>query len=182
MNRGTTGPHGRKPGFTWRSPSSRLSQPLTRFQLALFWSTILRSPTASFGSVNQASLHRRRMPRHSARATAGSSSQDDRWVHLQNLQRSPPPAPEFPPLFEVLCRASGLRSTRAMTGDKRFVYVLRNADQTPQFHVVSRPMSGRDCPTTTRGAARTRHPADRGNFTSSSSSPMSRGPSASSAT
>ena len=39
-----------------RSPLISRTQLITWFQLAMFWSTILRSPTASFDSVNQASL------------------------------------------------------------------------------------------------------------------------------
>jgi hypothetical protein len=38
------------------SASILRNQFVNRFQLALFWSTILRSRSASFGSVNQASL------------------------------------------------------------------------------------------------------------------------------
>jgi putative endonuclease len=45
------------------------------------------------------------------------------------------PSAYIPAHFEIFDRASCLPSIRSMTGDKRFVYVLRNADETPQFYV-----------------------------------------------
>ena len=58
-----------------------------------------------------------------------------------------------------------------MSRDKRFVYVLRNADQNPHFYVGLTCDVNARWRTTTLGAAHTQPLAARGSFTWSSSSP-----------
>jgi len=65
-------------GSPIRKRSSCLSHATIWFQLAPVWSTILRSPTATFGSVNQASL----------RQALADSVHDD-VLHRKFLQAKP---------------------------------------------------------------------------------------------
>jgi len=53
-----------------------------------------------------------------------------------------------------------------MVGDKRFVYVLRNADPNPRFYVGLTSDGAGGWKTTTPAAARTPRGTDPGNFMS----------------
>jgi predicted GIY-YIG superfamily endonuclease len=68
-----------------------------------------------------------------------------------------------------------------MAGDKRFVYVLKNADRDPHYYVGLTSDVDARLADHNAAAVRTRPLADRGNLTSSFSSRMRNAPSASSA-
>ena len=85
----------------WKSSIWRI-QLVRGFHLGQIWATILRSPKANFGSVNQASATTRRMPRRSGerRRDVLSSSSVAMMLRAASLMTAPRPEP-FPGLVDM---------------------------------------------------------------------------------
>ncbi len=92
--------------------------------------------SASFGSVNQASLRRAKdaAPKRRSREGGQRIAHDSTPIACGNCQPFEVAA-GLPPILKVHGQAFGLPSMSTMAGNKRFVYVVKNTDGIPNFYV-----------------------------------------------